>query len=461
MEPVNLFEPSQFREKKVRIILREMEELLNLAEILNVLNLGHNMAIQSAISFEDCYMVCKNLKMGKFHLTSFNTNPQAGRNGFLGEHHDMTIEIEKQGRQSKRKFFLKGIPHCEAMQEFAKTVGSFFKETMFYSRYIPLLKEHGISVLERVVPECYFADECKYIVLNNLKSYGYTTLSPRLEMSNEIILGVIEILAKFNVSCIILEELIERKTECKFRLPDRFERELKEAFFSTEPIIEAHRNSGTGGMAALTDIINFNDGVDQSIFKILAEEACNEQLHFAKPSKKWRNTICHGDFWTKNFMIKFEENRVKDVMMIDFQTYRYAPPAQDLMAFIYLNTTRELRQKCMSNWLNYYYKVFSENLRIYSIDINKILPENEFNESCKFYEQFAITQSITHFQIILVPPKIIDPILEDQAKAREIFFGSRYNLVKMVWPMDDVYRKRLTDSVTELRRCLIAKSEMN
>lgn len=432
---------------------------VQLAETMSILNLNPLQGNHSVISFEDCYLVFEKLKVEKFPLNAFSTKPQTGRNGFLGEHHDMIIEVGKYEKIVK-KFFVKAIPHCKALQDFAKTVGSFFKETMFYSRYIPLLKENGIFVLDKVVPECYFADEYKYIILDNLKTYKYTTISPRLEMSHEVTSGVIKILAKLNASCIILEELIERKTGYKYRLLDDFEKELKEAFYSSEPVIEAHRNSGKGGMTALVEIVHFNDEIDHSTFKKLAEEACDEQVNFAKPSEKWRNTLCHGDFWTKNFMIKFEENKVKDVMMIDFQTYRYGPPAQDLMAFIYLNTTRKTRQEHMKNWLDYYYKVFSENLQDYSIDVNNILPRKDFDESCMFYKKFAITQSITHFQIILVPPEIIDPLLENNERLHNIFFGSRYDLVKSVWQMDEVYRTKLTENLVELRRCLVDKSKI-
>ncbi|XP_045470051.1 uncharacterized protein LOC123677525 [Harmonia axyridis] len=432
---------------------------IELSEILNVLNLKYNRTIHSIISFEDCYMVFKKIKNNAFKLCSYETKPQQSKNGFLGEHHDMTIEMGKQGEKHIKNFFLKAVPQCEALQEFEKSVGSFFKETMFYSRYIPLLREYGINILDKVVPECYFADKYKYIILDDLKSYGYTTLSPRSEIKNEVVLLTIKILAAFNASCIILEESIEKKTGYKYRLPDEFGQELNEAFYSLEPVIETHRNSGKGGMTALTELIYFDNGRDYLPFKSLAEEACNEQVYFAQPSKKWRNTLCHGDFWTKNFMIKLEENQVENVMMIDFQTYRYAPPAQDLMAFIYLNTSKKLRDRFMNDWLDSYYEIFAENLHNYSININNILPRKDFDESCQFYKQFAITQSITHFQIILVPPEIIDPLLQDEMRAREIFLGSRYNLVKMVWQIDEIYRQKITESVEELESCLITKIE--
>ena len=82
--------------------------------------------------------------------------------------------------------------------------------------------------------------------------------------------------------------------------------------------------------------------IPKHVFMEKILDALDEQKLFAKPSTKFRNTICHGDPWTKNLMFKFDDRDVKCVM-VDFQSYRYCPPGQDVMAFLHLTTDKKLR----------------------------------------------------------------------------------------------------------------------
>ncbi|KAL3282903.1 hypothetical protein HHI36_006061 [Cryptolaemus montrouzieri] len=438
--------------------LCETSNILNLLEILNILNLSKTGLVEHVISFNDCYKIMTNLKMETPKLESFKTKTQHVRNGFLGQHYDLEIELNCNSQLTRHPLFLKAIPKSEALQEFANTVGSFFKETRFYDRYIKLLEDYNIDILIDVVPKCYFADEFKYIVLENLVARGFSTLSPRDNIQNETMTEVIKILVKLHASCLILEELIGRKTGEEYRLFNDFIREFKEPFYSSVPVIDSHKNSGRGGLEALVELV-IEDEREMIALKKLVVEACKDQNDFAKPSTKWRNTLCHSDLWTKNFMVQVEDNQVKNVMIIDFQTYRYAPPAQDLMAFIYLNSCKLMRDKHLNSWLELYYELLTENLRDYGIDIKSILSKRDYKESCEFYEQFSVTQSITHFQVILAPSDILEPLLLEEESCEKIFFGTRYDLVMKVWEHDELYRKRLTEAILELKKCLISKQK--
>ncbi|KAK9722539.1 Ecdysteroid kinase-like family [Popillia japonica] len=62
-----------------------------------------------------------------------------------------------------------------------------------------------------------------------------------------------------------------------------------------------------------------------------------------QPSEIYRNTICHGDLWVANFMYKYENSTPISCRIIDFQTFRYAPPAQDFMTYMYLVADKTVR----------------------------------------------------------------------------------------------------------------------
>lgn len=55
----------------------------------------------------------------------------------------------------------------------------------------------------------------------------------------------------------------------------------------------------------------------------------------------------------------FQNKQFHDVKLIDFQTVVYGSPIIDLISFLILATSREMRNKCLEEFLNDYYESFS------------------------------------------------------------------------------------------------------
>lgn len=73
--------------------------------------------------------------------------------------------------------------------------------------------------------------------------------------------------------------------------------------------------------------------------------------------------VVHGDMWSNNTMFKFnKQNKPRKICLIDWQLSRYGSPALDIVYYIFLNTTRELRGRNYNIYLKTYHESLSYHL---------------------------------------------------------------------------------------------------
>jgi Ser/Thr protein kinase RdoA (MazF antagonist) len=89
----------------------------------------------------------------------------------------------------------------------------------------------------------------------------------------------------------------------------------------------------------------------------------------AEPSSKFRNIICHRDLWLNNILFKYDTSgKPEEVALVDFQIYRYCPPALDLTMFMYVTTTREFREQHLLSLLLTYHRELCMALQAAGLD---------------------------------------------------------------------------------------------
>lgn len=80
--------------------------------------------------------------------------------------------------------------------------------------------------------------------------------------------------------------------------------------------------------------------------------------------------ILHGDFWTNNFMLHYDENDKPDgLRMIDFQVARLGHPLTDLLYFFYTSTTTELRNEQLIDLFRIYFDTLKNDLELLGVDL--------------------------------------------------------------------------------------------
>lgn len=80
--------------------------------------------------------------------------------------------------------------------------------------------------------------------------------------------------------------------------------------------------------------------------------------------------ISHGDAWQNNIMFKYDDSgKPKEILLLDWQLSRLSSPIIDVIYFISLCTTKELRDVHYDNFLKIYHESLSEHIRRYLFEI--------------------------------------------------------------------------------------------
>lgn len=397
------------------------------------------------VTEENCFrIISKKLNSDQFEIINFEEEAFATRNGFLGEHSSLKIHIQTENRHEKYTFFVKSLPKSEGQRNFAVEVGGSYKESSFFCKYLEKLKNLQIDLLSQKLPTCYLANE-ELIVLEDLNRLGYVTKSARSCLKNSEIKCALTTISKLHASGLIFEE------KQKKSLVDEFGDIFQETFYSGKESSDMAFESCKSGIRAVIDMTHRNEmGISKELFTQLALHGIDEQKKFAKPSGIYRNTICHGDLWIKNFLFLYQSEAIKNCILVDFQTYRYAPPAQDVMAFIHLVSDKKSRDLHFEEWLNFYFEELRANLKNFGVE--NVFSKDEFLITCGFFKPFALTQSVTHFQTINLSEETIDQIFSDQEKSKRIMFVNKYDFIQKICTEDTVFRFKMFEAVCELRQ---------
>lgn len=115
--------------------------------------------------------------------------------------------------------------------------------------------------------------------------------------------------------------------------------------------------------------------------------------------------ISHGDCWTNNFLFKYENEKVVDAKMIDFQLSRCATPVLDLTFMVYACTTQELRLEHYDELLDYYYLVLSTQIKDLGSDPEKVYSKDLFMSEIKKYSYFGLAFSFESTPMIILAPE--------------------------------------------------------
>lgn len=404
---------------------------LSLEQRNNIVAKLEDIFTNNIISEEDCFAILNNrLGQTKYILQHYSVKSFSERAGFLGDHFTLKINVLFTDGEQQLSFFVKTVPTTPSQREFSMANGAVFKENRMFTNFLPLLSQYGINVSEAVTPITYFCRLNDVIVQEDLKEQGFVNLDRNVSLGFEEIKLLLKTLAKFHSAFIILEEKISNERGYPFKLNHEYPKEFKEVFYTTElPIIAEAIEAGKTGARASVDIFySGKRAIDkESLYKLL-ESAISKQEENVRPSNLFRNTITHGDLWVNNVLFKYKDNSVKDCKIIDFQSYRYHPPAHDVLCMIYLTTDRDFRKKYFAEVLDIYFeeltKAFSE------FGLQNVITKREFEESCRFYKESVLTQTMTHFQVILIPDDISKTLFDNPDELRRVFFKDKYKFLK-------------------------------
>ncbi|KAF2879862.1 hypothetical protein ILUMI_26319 [Ignelater luminosus] len=144
----------------------------------------------------------------------------------------------------------------------------------------------------------------------------------------------------------------------------------------------------------------------------------NDGVEISKSKNNFYKVLCHGFMWNKSVIFR-KHNECK---LINFESVQYGPPILDVLQFIYMNTTAEVRKYYFHDLLELYYNSLKFELQNRGLDISKIMPLKEDFEVSVHYFLPLVKLQIACFRYCLSTPTDIllpDPrgrLLSDQGK---------------------------------------------
>lgn len=140
---------------------------------------------------------------------------------------------------------------------------------------------------------------------------------------------------------------------------------------------------------------------------------------------------------------------MKDALIIDFQLARYAPPAHDVMMFLYLSQDNTFLLENEKEMLKYYYTALSKELQKNNLAVDTYLSWPNFIESCEYYRDLGIIMRLFYFQLTLAPPELTTKIMNNPEEYMQSMMVDRTDMVLESFNKDEMYRKRVTEALKE------------
>lgn len=424
---------------------------------------SHNIVPQpTEITAKECEeIVRQKLKTNRFKILNFKLQGLDTRNGFLGEHRRLLIQIEDEHGQPKDLFcFAKYLPENQAQIDFAIICGVFKKEVFVYDEIFPKFESCGIQYLIGIVPECYYTKDDYILVFDDVTKKGFQPISKYDYLDLDHVMVTLKSMVKMHASSLIFEDKMSKKLRRNYRLLDEYE----DYFYETFYVQETGHKGGQGVHAALNGMYtgftlfpeeNYDFKNEEFIRNV--KELCSDIFELAKPSKKYRNVFCHGDLWTTNIMIKYRNKKPEDCIMLDFQTVRYCPPAHDFMSFLHLTTEKKFRDEHVSTLQKVYYEELKSLLQEHGISLKEILTFEEFIQSCEEQKRFAVVQRVTYVQLTQAQESWLTEYIKDTDRWNEALYEDRSTMVIENCETDSHYKEVFSEALKEFNE--IAQSQ--
>ncbi|XP_067007731.2 uncharacterized protein [Anabrus simplex] len=399
-------------------------------------------------------------------VLKISVGPLAGEfGGFLGDHRQVKVKVlvhtSKPPIGKELAFFLKRIPDDHPKHtEFVTSCGAFNKEIGLLSKLFNRFPRTSIPW----GPECYFTRP-DTLVLEDLIEQQFRHVPRHALLDYPHCAVFMKTLAVYHAATLIFEENQSKSNNEKFKINEKYPDltyELLFAYEGTGKFLHLFKSS-VDTLNSIIDLVpKYKD--NENVLRKISEKLSDtlyQQFELSKPSKKFRNVLCHGDLWVNNVFFRYQDDVPVEVRIVDFQVVRYCPPATDIMAFLHLNTGREFREANEEKLLLLYHTSLAEELSKHGYQVDQLLPWSEFKESCEVYRAFGRIIAACYHHVNMLPKRFLDEHMEDPYEHERFLSENRAHVVAVAWEENDHYRGRLLDDLTELIDCMILGVESN
>lgn len=238
---------------------------------------------------------------------------------------------------------------------------------MFCSQILPYFhqfeKSKGLTIENCFTeyPKCYQTiDEplSESVFLEDLSNRNFTIIDRYTEdVSAEHVYLVMKALGKYHAISYAIKDQQPEKFE-------EFSSNCTELIFRPED--EIYRKIFNEPIHTLYDALSGEENAHllAKVKKVFEKEPYDVGIDILKEARQEYAVISHGDTWQNNAMFRHDNNRKPtEVCFLDWQVSRLASPIIDITYFVFLSTTKELRDAHYDDFLKVYHQSLSAHIQ--------------------------------------------------------------------------------------------------
>lgn len=222
-------------------------------------------------------------------------------------------------------FFAKMPVLCSDMYEFNCALGVLENELVTYELILPQI--HRI-MQKNVAPKLFYSSKSNYsLIFEDLISKGYQTRPQKYQFDLESTLQILQEMAQFHAASIRVHQIrgdvydwlnLKYVTNHPANKTEGNAEKLGNLFMRL-----VHRVNPKFAVENAEKLEDFKNTIMPLSF---SQRMCNENTF---------NVLNHGDFWTANIMLKYDDrDNIEDIKLVDFQYAMWNSPAFDFFLFL-------------------------------------------------------------------------------------------------------------------------------
>lgn len=148
-------------------------------------------------------------------------------------------------------------------------------------------------------------------------------------------------------------------------------------------------------------------------------------------------------------------------VFMDFQFYKYTPPAIDVLQLLLMTTRLDYRTQNYEKHFKYYHDCLSDELKFRGLDVDKILPWNEFRLSCDELRIFPMIYNCVAQPLVYLEPDKQLKMKNDAEKFHHILLVNRMDYMLEAMAEDEQFKDVVMENIEELLDCIFGENKNN
>ncbi|CAH2095797.1 unnamed protein product [Euphydryas editha] len=340
-------------------------------------------------------------KIISYDLESLTT----GISGFLGDYLKLTLQVQEDIVR-KIHLFIKTLPKNNQTKFDIILQNNFNKkEATVYKLFEEMDDTEDPNPWR---PKAYIYNE-NMLVMSDLSIEGYKSYPVTKYLDKNHVMVTATSVARFHAA---FANYATKKTLNEGKPYDFLD---EYGYFRNEPLFLDPKWSQSAGKLTSNFLKEFSKN-SKKFPANLEERLVDLYLKAYKDIKYYEDTfnvIIHKDLWFNNILFRYSGDVATNAILLDYQCTRFAPPAFDMMLFLYFSTNRNFRECHESEVLRHYYSVFSESL---GDDTKRRLTALNYD-----LDTFLVWCEKARFYAMMQPAGVFPVILMDSVQAQKTF----------------------------------------